>query len=412
MWKEQRIARVPDNFEPLAHDNYRWVILTVVTVSMITYGLIHQSVPPVITLIISDLSLSHAQAGALIGALAIPGIFIALPAGLLISRFGSRLVGAAAFGFMSLGALITALSPSFAILLIGRLISGCGAMTLSVLLAQLLGQWFHGRRVGMAMAIYQTGFPLGVILAFNVFSYLGAAFDWHTALLGGVGAAVVTGLLFVGLARPSPYTPAPAGRAISWSSDGLSILRRCWPPIAAWAWMQATMVSLFTFTPDLLVEQGWTVSAAGRAVSMVLWPCLIGSPIVGYLVDRTQWKLPFILAGSAMAILAIGAIATGLLPVWSSMLLLGFGISALPGTLYAMPNDLAPPQGLPIAFGLMTMFQNVGVTFGPYVAGQMKDLTGAYTWTYVLIMAFMLMAPLSALGVIPVRRQLRKGTLA
>jgi cyanate permease len=46
-------------------EGYRWVILTIVYLSILAFTFIFQSIPPILPLIISELQLTYAQSGLL-----------------------------------------------------------------------------------------------------------------------------------------------------------------------------------------------------------------------------------------------------------------------------------------------------------------------------------------------------------
>ena len=54
----------------------RWVILCVVYLSILAIALILQSIPPILPLIISELHITYAQSGLLMGFFALPGLFV------------------------------------------------------------------------------------------------------------------------------------------------------------------------------------------------------------------------------------------------------------------------------------------------------------------------------------------------
>ena len=70
----------------------RWLILVVLYTAMLIFALSYQSIPPVLGVIMSDLHLSHGQAGSLMS-MSLPGIIISIPAGMLADIYGYRRVG-------------------------------------------------------------------------------------------------------------------------------------------------------------------------------------------------------------------------------------------------------------------------------------------------------------------------------
>ncbi len=370
---------------------YRWIILITAVCGFSAYAFVNQSVPPVITLIIRDLSISHAQAGSLMGAFAFPGIFISLLAGMLSWHLGARRLGVLAFVCLAGGSLVTTLSHGYALLLASRLLAGAGGMTVAVIIPQLLAQWFHGRELGVAMAVFQASFTASAIVAFNVFARVGAAYTWSTVFAVSTLIAVFGGAVYALLARPAPTAPGAVNPDASLWKSWQTVLRNLWPLAFAWMCLNAAMISILTFTPDLLIGRGWSPVVAGRITSMVLWPTLVVLPIFGWLVDRTQLKLPFAVAGGCFCCIAVLGIADGRLPIEAMLLLMGTGVGCIVPSTYAMPSDRVQSQALPLAFGLLIACQSLGVTIGPYLTGLVRDLTGGYYWSYLLIAVYLML---------------------
>src|SRR5260370_38128851 len=68
----------------------RWVAISVVFLTRPAMGYQFQSIASVGPLLIPELGLSWAQLGSLIGLYMLPGVFFALPGGVIGQRFGER----------------------------------------------------------------------------------------------------------------------------------------------------------------------------------------------------------------------------------------------------------------------------------------------------------------------------------
>lgn len=99
-------------------------------------------------------------------------IFLAILAGLLSDRLGSFKVGLISFMLVIIGTLFFALSRAFPYACFGRTVAGAGAVTISIVAAKILSQWFQGREVGTAMGVYNTAMPVGTIICFLVHTCL------------------------------------------------------------------------------------------------------------------------------------------------------------------------------------------------------------------------------------------------
>ena len=164
----------------MPNNGYRWTILILSYLCMLVFAFTLQSLPPILPLIIKELELTHAQAGLLMSLFALPAIFLAILAGMFLDRFGAYKTGSISISLVILGASILAFSDTFLFAGLGRILSGIGAVTLAVVSAQLISQWFRGREIGAAMGIYNTGMPAGTIVSFMAFGKLGEAFGWRT----------------------------------------------------------------------------------------------------------------------------------------------------------------------------------------------------------------------------------------
>src|SRR5207244_9682328 len=106
----------------------RWFILGVLFVARTAVGFQFQSVASTAPGMIADFHLDYAAIGTLIGFYNLPGILMALPSGLFGRRFGDRAIYAAGLLLMAAGGAVMGASDGLALALIGRLVSGAGAV--------------------------------------------------------------------------------------------------------------------------------------------------------------------------------------------------------------------------------------------------------------------------------------------
>ena len=71
--------------------------------------------------------------------------------------------------------MLGSLAGGFAGLATGRLLSGIGAVLLSVPLSKMVTDWFAGREIVLAMAIFMNSFPIGIGIAVLVLGGLAGA---------------------------------------------------------------------------------------------------------------------------------------------------------------------------------------------------------------------------------------------
>ena len=375
----------------------RWVILGLTYLFILSYTITLQAVPPVLSLIMAELRLSHAQGGLLMSLFALPGVFISIPAGMLADRYGQKAIGIVSFILAIAGAAIVASGNSLPMLALGRVVSGVGAVTLMVLAPQLLAQWFAGREMGTAMGVFSTGLPLGTILSLNFLSLLGENLGWRASVWLSAGLPVVALIVFVLL-----FAPAPSRGEKSPQNEGFfQGIRRAGTPIwivgVAWMLFNAAIISLFTFTPDFLKAIGFTVASAGFIASAVMWPALVLAPLVGYVIDKIDRKRTIIAAGGlALAILVVLVPLVPTATGWllAMMLFIGVAQTLVPTPIFALPPEVTSPESLGLGFGIISTCLNLGIVVGPAAVGLIRDVTGSYQTSYALMGGFaLLVAP-------------------
>ena len=364
---------------------YRWVILILAYLCALGFAFTFQSLPPVLTLITEELRLTHAEAGLLMGLFSLPTIFLAILTGLLSDRLGPFKIGLISLILMVVGTLIFAVSATLVYAGLGRVIAGVGAVTISIVALQILSLWFRGREAGTAMGILNTAMPVGTIVCFTTFGRLGEGLGWRvpifvTAMIGVIG---LTAFLLL-------YKPAPNPRQkITLEKKGLfsSLLKvgvSVWLVGFCWMWFNAAVISFLTFAPDFFISKGYSIGFAGFLTSLLMWGSLGFSPIIGRLVDKVGNNDLFVGSGGIILATAIYLVnkSTDFL---FSMVVMAVAVAFIPAPVFAFPSKVLKPENLGIGFGILSALSSIGVFFGPYMVGLIRDKTGSYEMSFIFL---------------------------
>jgi MFS family permease len=375
-------------------EGYRWVILTIVYLSILAFTFIFQSIPPVLPLMISELQLTYAQSGLLMSLFALPGLFISLPGGYLSDRYRMRPLGAGCFLLMVGGILLVGLGKDLNVLWLGRVIAGIGGLTLSVLLPKLLSQWFRTKELGLAMGIFNTGVPLGSVICFGLFGKMGTLWGWRTPILLTAIYSFFTSIFFLSLYRSPSSRDTEHSRPFNlWRSlkeMGFPI----WSVGLSWLWFNAAFVSFATFAPNFFLQKGYTIEQSGLLTGIPLLGSLFFSPLMGYLVDRFRHQEWVVASGGialSILILFVNFSSSFLLLV----ILMGISFATIPAPIYSLPPELLKPENLGLGFGVISTCSSIGLFVAPYLIGKAKDLTGSDGFSFILISLFFLLTVIS-----------------
>src|SRR5678816_244552 len=113
----------------------------------------YDSIGPVADSLQRLLGYTDTQIGTLNAIYSFPNILMVLIGGVIVDRFGAARATLAFAVIQGLGALVTALSPLFPVMALGRLIFGLGAESMIVAITVAIGQWFVGRQLGFAFGV-------------------------------------------------------------------------------------------------------------------------------------------------------------------------------------------------------------------------------------------------------------------
>lgn len=342
----------------------------------------------------ADFSLGLEAAGWVISIFAILGVVGGIPAGAVVNRFGDRLMALLGLIVLAGGALISALSTSFAILLVARIIEGTGFLLITVAAPALLQRIVAPRDRDLAFGLWSSFMPGGMAIAL----LCGAALEgWRAFWLINAALAALAALL---MAVMVPRQQS-AGHYSGWAAlarDAWTTLIAPGPLVIAliFALYSALYFALASFLPILLTERmDVSPTMAGILSAIVVAANILGNVGAGMLLGRgtSRW-LPMAVASIVMG---LAGAAIFLLPLPALLIfLLCLIFSAvgglLPATALTSVPLLAAPRLAPLALGLVMQGSNLGQVVAPVTIGAAVDAGGwtAAAWPVVIAAALAL----------------------
>jgi MFS family permease len=312
-----------------------------------------------------------------------------LPGGAIGQKFGDKTAVLGALLSMLIGSLAMAMATSWSVQITGRLVAGAGGVVLSVQLTKMLTDWFAGREIATAMAILVNSWPAGIAVSLLTLPVIGSRWGVSAVYLA-VAAFVVCSIALIALL----YRPPAQAAAVSAAAAGLDRLTGL-AVIAAgliWGLFNIGFAVIFSFGPTMLVERGWSIAAAGSAISIVLWVAVFSVPFGGYLADRTgRPQTILVVASVVFAGLMILLPRTGAVVLTVAALGLISGQPA--GPIMTLPAKVLQPATRAIGMGLFfTMFYGA-MMLGPIVAGALAKWTGNTATAFDFGAAAILLCP-------------------
>ena len=315
-----------------------------------------------------------------------------VPAGVLVDRFGSRLVVGCGATLMCLGQLDLAFSTNAVSAMIARVLVGAGdAMTFTAVL-RFLPAWFSPGRIpvlnqftGMVGQGGQllSSIPLAAMLALN---------GWTTAFIAAASLSAVVALLIFGLLRDAPHGREQpiAGVTPGVRKQVARVLREPATRLAFWIhWICSFWPMLFTLMwgyPFLLSGLGYPQPVVSGLFTVLVLAGLPFAPVIGLLSRRAplqRTNLALILSlGCAVPWAAI-LLWPGVAPVWVLVVLMIGMAASGPGS--GIGFDIAraanPLRHIGTATGVVIVGGFTAVLLNVWLIGVILDLLGGYSLT-------------------------------
>lgn len=357
----------------------RWTILIVLFLARTTMGFQFQSAGALSPLLMDSYMVSLVEVGVLIGLYLAPGVVVAIPGGAITARFGEKRVVALAMGLMLIGALMALAGPDWGWITAGRLIAGVGGVVLNVVMTKMLADWFVGREISTAMAVFINSWPIGIALALLVLPPVATAMGLAAAQMTVAGVVALGLVLFVLVYRAAPGADA---------APQLRVGRLPVVPLGLaaliWGLYNVSLAMVFSFAPTVLAARGLEVTEAAWLTSLFMVVFSLAVPLGGIIADRSGRRdavialslVAFVVALPLVAVVPTGALAA-LFVAMGLLTPLGAGpVMSLPALV--LPNALR-------AFGMGVFFAiyYAVMMVAPPIAGGLAELYGAESMTMV-----------------------------
>ena len=364
---------------------YRWVILTMVTLSgFIVMGFQTTGLSALFSEIADSLSLSLIDIGVIWGVGSVMGIFTSLMGGAFIDYFGTRRTLVALCLATGITGALRGFAFDFWSLFFSSFFFGMVQPILPMNFVKLNREWFRSRQLGFASGVMSAGFATGLMLG----SRLSATV--LSPLLGGWRAVLIfLGLCAIILAIIWAIVHPAAERRRDQRLEIKAVLanlryvmrfRELWVIALAVFGVLGLMRGMVGYVPTYLREIGWEAVNADTALTIFFLCSLIGVVPLSHLSDRLGNRRLVMAFGTtmmALGTLLMFAVGDSFWGVMLAMALAGFcfdSFMALKGA------SITEVEGLDIALmgsalGFGGVLQNLGSSVLPPIGNALSAIS-------------------------------------
>src|SRR6266481_636619 len=389
---------------------YPWIVIGI---AFLTVGVAFGTRNAFAVFLIAVIEEFHWSRGLASGALMLGAVMWTLAApviGILLDRFGPRVVLPCGSILMALGFVISGMAHSVVEFYIGMgIFMGVGFAALPMTSqATFLANWFIRKR-GMAIGTAASGIGLGILIVVPWTQWLIATYGWRAAffILAGVLAIVVAPVnYFFQRQRPEEMNlkadfgesqlRASVDHAKAAGVDGPSLKAalRTW---RFWAFAFGVLAGAIPLHM-VLIHQVAAVSDAGFSkelaalglglIGLFTAPAMI---FMGLLADRIgrQWSYALGSASLMVGIFLLMMItdATQSWLFYAFPPFIAFGFSSRQSLYPTIAADLFHGKSFGAIIGAIALFIGAGAGIGPWLGGVIHDWTGTYYWAFCVAQA-------------------------
>ncbi|WP_369047170.1 MFS transporter [Sinomonas sp. P10A9] len=311
-----------------------------------------------------------------------------IPVGILVDRFGSRVMVAAGAVFMALGQLQIAEAESVVTGIIGRMLVGMGDAMTFVSVLRLVPLWFSGRRSPLMSQLTGVIGQLGQLVSVIPFLALLRATGWSQAFMSLAALSVLVVVLVLTLLRNAP--PGTKVEPEGEPEGTRAVLAAAWrqPGTRLGMWSHFTVqfsgnvFALMWGFPFMVAGQGYDAQTAAGLMSFFVVVAIIAGPPMGRFVARYPLRrstLVLAICALTAAVWIAVLLVPGHAPVWLMAVLVA--VLALGGPSSMIGFDFArtfnPSHRLGTATGIVNIGGFVAALLTMFLVGYLLDLQHA-----------------------------------
>ncbi len=370
------------NLQASTEEFSRYSMLTA-TLSGFLFGYQTAVIAGAIIFITPEFGLSVFSQGWVVSILLLGCIVGAACSGTLADRWGRRTALQLSAVIFIVGAVLLGHCPSYAMLLMGRLLSGLGVGIASVVTPLYIAEISPAERRGTYVTLYQLAVTIGILVCFVVGFLLADSGNWRLMfMLGGLPALLQSLLLFGAVESPAwlgnknsrkqaPQTTTPEASTASLLANAhfrrlllLGLILSIFQQISG-------INAVIYYAPKIFSLAGFSSASSAIGASLAVGVFNVLATLVSvYAMDRLG-RRPLLLIGSGGMTLSLAMLAgtfmldsplTATLSVLSLMAYVGFFAIGLGPITWVLLAELYP---LAIRGKAMTiaLFANWGVNY-------------------------------------------------
>ena len=383
---------------------YGWIVAIAGMVILCAYSSSNSGFGVLLKPLVGELGSSRAIISGAVSTRALFTGILAILAGILVDKFGSRKIMLVSISLFGLGyLLLSTVTDVWQVYLYLGFLAGIGGSAVYTVCIAAVARWF-GEKSTPAMAVLTSGYGLGAIITPPLLSLILINFGWRLGFVAlGLIILSICSLALIWL-RPPPNQNdyLPHGNATMGVGNDINLtsgstvfehnnftLREAMFTRSFWFLAAIFMIHalsyqmLMTHIVADITDAGIKITLAAFALTWIGIMSIIGRLLAGVIVNKIGSKSALVLSLIICIPVLLWLIVAG--EAWQF-----YVISAIFGLGHGLLSPLIPnittvyfgKKSIGSLTGVQSLTYSIGNMVGPFLAGYIHDVTQSYSWAF------------------------------
>ena len=354
--------------------NYKWVVVAIASLGLFSPNYTQYQLSPLAPQLMQSLHLSMSQFSSIFTAPMIPAIFLGLISGLLVDKYGLKIVISIGLIAAAAGTCLRIFANDYITMYVYMIMVGLGATFLNPNSAKIVGCFFPPEKVSARVSILLGVAPLAMTIALATTALFPTM---KSAYVVAAVISVVAAALWLALMKDPQKIQQQTCvtiQSVSMKESLKAVMksRAVWIVGLCLFWILACNVAVSSFLPTALIGRGIDSVAAGVYSSVMTVGFLVGCFATPFVANKIGKTKPVLLV--LALITAIGAALAWKMPagflLGAGLFVTGAAIAGMMPLFFSIPIQLSEigPKYAGTAGGFASTLELLGaVLIPPYI---------------------------------------------
>lgn len=330
----------------------------------------------------TNFGIEAAKVGSLVSVTGIVGIFLGLPCGALVSKFGPRIIGIIAIFSCMLGSMIGSFAMNFEVLLFSRLLEGVAIGTIATVVPPLIIGLTSKKIMPIYMSFFTCFVGVGQIIVFSLTNFIidfNDASSYRNVWYFTTFFMILSLILWLIFVREPKHLKSHKKSSVRLSEGFKNPL----------VWIVCLIVFLSVtgfnggtnYTMSYCEYRGVSADVANELATLRSIFVIAASILTGFIIAPLHTRKKAMLMIFAACLILVAFVVmwkyTNRIEAIASMIIIGCGISVMPALMTTLTPVISGDEKLVgLTNGFIALGQNLGNVSVALISGRLLDYAG------------------------------------